>query len=753
MRTLIKSLAGVVAVIVLLAGAATLYLLTVFDPNDYKTDIQELVKQQTQLDLVIDGQLSLSVFPWLGISVGKIDINSPDGPLASADHTQIYARLRPLLNGELEISGLTLKGLQLKLIVDESGKGNWIIETSSATDSPAKPVDDSGNGVSPNTGSPMALPLAALSIGHVSIEQASIDYHDMQKDQRHHVRDLDLRIGKINLDQPFPVSADFSYDRGKGSQAIPVHITSQVNTIIARQMINMNDTVIDIDTTRLVGQINVSNLLQNPMLDAQLNIDGFQPYKWSQLLNLPALAGVMVPMNMETVFTFDAEDDQLEINTLKINSGNLSASGALSIAQASTAAKYSGNLTVNPFDLQNLLSQFGMEPIATRDKTALKQVSAELTLKGDQTSLNLPSVSLKIDNTQVKGSVGINNFDRPAYTYNLKVNAFNLDNYLPEKQTPPDDKTTTNDTSSINAGEALLLPIAAMRDLNINGKIELNQLIASGLTLENINARTSARNGFIRLDSMTGNVYDGTFKANGTIDARGKSPQITVKKQLRNMNAGPVLQALGDIDYVTGKLDMDITATTYGDTREKITSNLNGDIQFSVADGALRDISLEDMVCDGIARIRQIQGKPPRENPVTQFRTLNGRMTISNGIIHADKLDVGTDSLSARGAGIINLNNQTLDIGLDARVLGELENKSCEVHERYRDIEWPVICQGPWEADPADICTLDRNKMGGIIGKLLEQELKQETGKKIEDVLKEKLGEDVSEQLKELFKF
>ena len=128
-------------------------------------------------------------------------------------------------------------------------------------------------------------------------------------------------------------------------------------------------------------------------------------------------------------------------------------------------------------------------------------------------------------------------------------------------------------------------------------------------------------------------------------------------------------------------------------------------------------------------------------------------MNISTGIVYADQLAIGTDSLSARGGGTINLQNETLDFGLDTKVLRELGNKSCEVNQRYRDIEWPVICQGPWDAEPSEICTLDRNKMNKIIVKLVEQEFQLNTNKKIEDLINENLGGELGEKLKNLLKY
>jgi AsmA protein len=752
MHTFLKALAGIVAAFALILGAFTLYLMTVFDPNDYKADIQALVKQHSQLDLKIEGDLSLSVFPWLGVSIGKFEINTPQGPLASAESTQLFAKLRPLLNGKLEIDGITLKGLQLKLLVNKNGKSNWHIDTP-ATASDPKTRQETGEQSTAETVSPLALPLGALSIGNISIEQAGIDYRNLQTNQHHQINNLDLRVGKPSLDLPFPINGNFKYTNTELNQAIPFHITAMLNMAIPDESFHINDLVVDINSTRLIGQASVLKLLKDPQLNSQFRIDGLQLNQWSEILNKPELTDLTLPIDINVALALDTEKDQLAINTLNLKAANLLAKGSLSVNQFSEASSYTGQLTVEPFDLQKLLIKTGREVLPTNDHKTLKHLAAKLIFSGDQSALNLSSIDLEVDDTKVNGWLSVKHSAKPAYSYNLGVTTLDLDKYLPARTQPAAGKSTTTNQPTISAQEALLLPVAAMRDLNIEGSIQFKKLIASGLIIENISARTSASNGFIRLQNITGELYDGTFKANGTIDARGSSPQITIKKQLRQMNAGPVLAALSDIDFITGKLDLDVTGTTFGDTEEKLTNNLNADIQFSVADGLLKTISLEQMVCDGIARIRQLAPKAPPENPATLFKQFSGHMNISNGLIHNDQLVIRTDSLSARGGGTINLRDQTLNFGLDTKVRGELDNKSCEVNERYRDIEWPVICQGLWDAEPSEMCTLDRKKMNKIIGRLVEQELQLNTNKKLEDIINENLGGELGEQLKNLLKF
>lgn len=53
-------------VLVLLVGVGTAALVYLVDWNNYKDTIQEQAKKHTGRDLTIAGDLSPSVFPWLG---------------------------------------------------------------------------------------------------------------------------------------------------------------------------------------------------------------------------------------------------------------------------------------------------------------------------------------------------------------------------------------------------------------------------------------------------------------------------------------------------------------------------------------------------------------------------------------------------------------------------------------------------------------------------------------------------------------
>ena len=99
MGKLVKILAWLVGLFVLLVIAAVVVLPMVIDPNDYKAEIVDKVEQVTGRSASIDGDLKLSVFPWLGIQTGRLGLGNAEGfgdqPFAKVEQVSVRVKLVP----------------------------------------------------------------------------------------------------------------------------------------------------------------------------------------------------------------------------------------------------------------------------------------------------------------------------------------------------------------------------------------------------------------------------------------------------------------------------------------------------------------------------------------------------------------------------------------------------------------------------------------------------------------------------------
>src|ERR1700676_531029 len=128
MRT-VKVLAGLAGGISILIIAGLLTVWVLVNPNDYKDRIAAAVKESTGRELILKGDIKLSVFPWIALELGPASLGNPPGfgaePFVAFNRAAVRVRLFPLLSKRLEMDRVDLEGLDLRLRKNAQGTGNW----------------------------------------------------------------------------------------------------------------------------------------------------------------------------------------------------------------------------------------------------------------------------------------------------------------------------------------------------------------------------------------------------------------------------------------------------------------------------------------------------------------------------------------------------------------------------------------------------------------------------------------------------
>ena len=107
MGKFLKFILWLVVVLTALVAIAAVVLPMVIDPNDYKAEIATAVEKQTGRTLTIEGDITLSVFPWLGLDIGPTQFSNATGfdepSMARMEAVQVRVKLLPLLHKQLEV--------------------------------------------------------------------------------------------------------------------------------------------------------------------------------------------------------------------------------------------------------------------------------------------------------------------------------------------------------------------------------------------------------------------------------------------------------------------------------------------------------------------------------------------------------------------------------------------------------------------------------------------------------------------------
>ena len=73
MGRIIKWALGIAGALILLVVAAVTVAVLVFDPEDYREDIELALTKATGREVTVGGELTMNLFPWLSIRTGDIE--------------------------------------------------------------------------------------------------------------------------------------------------------------------------------------------------------------------------------------------------------------------------------------------------------------------------------------------------------------------------------------------------------------------------------------------------------------------------------------------------------------------------------------------------------------------------------------------------------------------------------------------------------------------------------------------------------
>jgi len=734
MKSLGKIL-GLLALGLLLILVALGFALThLFDPNDYKDEIRELARERAGLELNIKGDIGWSLFPWLGLELHDTTLASartPEQPFADLRMLGLSVRVLPLLRREVQMSDITVNGLNLMLARDEQGHGNWEGLGESAT-GPAAAAEPSPNQSEPARPASKARPgkPIQLDIDSLTVSDARVAYHDARSGQQYSAEGIELSTGAI-----------------RERSAIPVKLSA---------FFGSNQPVMRA-RTELQGELRFDNELRRYQLD-NLRLNG-------EASGEP-LQGKTLAFSAQGQLLVDRAAQIAEWTGLKLTANQLRGLGELKVRDLESEPKLSGALSIAEFDLGDFLEGLGQSLPPMADANALTKVELVTHLNGTPESLLLEELKLQVDDSHFTGRLGISDFKRQALLVELKGDRLDLDRYLPA--TPAEQgasqarksEVEQTEASAIGSGTTPLpdkptqqawsaeqvLPVDRLRSLDASVTLLLDSLRLERLPFEGVSLKARGKGGLLTLEHLRGGLFGGRLESSASLDARPAQPTIKVHKSLSRIPVERLLESQGEKVTLKGLLNLDGDLTTLGNSQKDWVDNLNGTLGFIVDNGVLVDANLEQQLCRAIATLnRKELGSEPRAKD-TPFRELKGNLRLRDGVANNPDLKVSIPGLTVNGNGDIDLRV----LGMDYRVgiviegdKGAMPDPACQVNERYVGVEWPLRCRGPLELG-AKACRFDKDGLGKIAARL--------AGEKLSEKIEEKLGDKVSPELKDALK-
>ncbi len=657
MSKAVKWILITVAGIVCLGIIAAVTLPFVIDPNDYKDKITELVYKQTGRKLLIPGDIRLKVSPKLdaAFSLGEIQLESgagfADTSFASSKLAEIKLALWPLISQkQLQVTTVVLRDVQLNLVRNKDGKGNWEDLVAGQTDQ-KEALPQENNKQSAATAAdkqPMQI-----DIGGVEALNINLHYRDEQSGLSLALTNFNLKTGRLQYGHAFPLTADFrvKLDDGKKSPVTAALTVTGDTTYFAagQRCILKNFTV--------RGTIE-GDFIPARKLDVQLVTDT----------------------------EINAAAEKIIVHALSVSQGEVQADAALVMNGFHTPA-VSGELKIKEFSPVKQMKVLGLDVPRFTKTDAMESFAGAMQFRLKDNSLLLDDIRMQVDETAIDGRVQIIDLKKPAYELILNIDNLDVDRYalkaaVAEKSpatSGPKKPTAANAAARQHRQDSgvqpVLIPAALLKDLNFTADIKIAAVKASGLKTSNLVVKADGKDGLITLHPFSAALYGGTMAVNGTIDARPKVPQIHIKKVLKGIQLGPLFVDLTGKEEISGQANISADMTTKGLTVDELTANANGTLQLSLADAQiaklkiLHTIRLAKSLLDNTTMTLESSDQP------TGFASLTASGTVKNGVFTNNDLLAASELMKVSGKGTVDLVNQQIDYLLTVYLTDRIERE------------------------------------------------------------------------------
>ena len=653
------------------------------DPNDFRDEIENVVLEKTGRKLTIEGDVGLSVFPWLAVEIGPTRLGNAPGfgevLVAEFESARLSIRFIPLIFGrELKIGTAAIDGFRLDLRVDKQGRRNWSDLLESDTAAEEKSPEDHG-----------APGDATFEISGVDISNASISYADASNGDRYTFTDANLKLGRISAaGEEVPVDGRLAFDIQPTGYSGTLELATSVRFDAASGAVtfggsSLTGTVagVAVEPTRLefsTGGIEVNTVEKTAAL---------------QPINLSVL-GIDVHADVQPFSYADTIRPQATVR-------------------------------VDAFSPRNVMRLLGVEAPVTADPNALTRVIMDAKANMAEDLVRLTDLNIKLDDTSFKGSMTVPFDSAGRFIAKLDGDTIDLDRYM--------EPAAEGDAAGAEGAAPVAIPSDLLRPLNVRGDLTLRTVRVGGLPLEEVSVTVNARGGTLRIHPITSKLFGGTYSGDITIVTSTAVPSLSVNETVQGIDLAKLAKAMFDQDNITGSIAGNFRLNGSGNDMAEIQRTLGGTMSFELRDGTYEGTDIWYELRRARATLKQETPPEPVLPARTKFTSVTANGVVKNGVMRNDDLAAELPFMNLTGAGEVNIPEGTVDYALKARVLRKPEAMAGATPEEIEDFTKTVI---PLKITGPLVSPKVRPDLESLLKQRVEEEVKEQLEEKLKDLFK-----------------
>src|SRR5262247_2857469 len=718
-----------------------------FDPNDYKPQLVNFVKERTGRTLTMDGRIGLTFFPKIGAQVEKVTLSEPGNAkvFAKIDEARVALALLPLLSKQVIVDRVTLSGLAVDLVRYKDGRTNFDDLTGQGP-KPEKPAEKPPA----TTGPPLAI-----DIGGITLKSSAVGWRDERDGTDLRLSEVNLKTGRLASGVPGKLEFAAKVDGAQPKSNLQVDLETGYRLNFETQGASLSsfDLKARGDAAGLAG------------LDARLKGDAIDYDPAAKRINL---AGVELAAKSK-----DGLDAKFAIPRLQLapdKAESKAITGEVKLARPPSAIDAKLALSaLEAKDRQVQFSRFEVDLDAKQGNVAVQgKLGSPVTLNLENEQVQLPGIAgdltisgpdipgkslrtavkggaradwgkrnanaelaIKLDESNIQAKLAVANWAQPAVNFDVVADRLNLDRYFPPAKpggAPAKPATTPGGGGTAGGPAAPDRPIdlSALKTLNATGNVKIGVLQVQNIKAEQVSVAVRAGGGRLDVNPISAQLYQGTLSGTAAVNANNNT--FAAKQTLAGVSVGPLLRDAANKDLLEGRGNVALDVTSAGNTVDALKKALDGNANLALKDGAIKGVDLAGTIRQARAMLgsRTALEQQAKGTQKTDFSELTASFVIKKGVAHNQDLQAKSPLLRLVGAGDIDIGEGAMNYLAKASIVATSTGQGGKDLAQVAGVTVPVLVTGPFDnlkytVDVAALAT-------GAATDLLQRELERRLG-------------------------
>ncbi|MGD9949777.1 MAG: AsmA family protein [Desulfobulbus sp.] len=623
--------------------------------DQFKELLTTQVKKSTGRVLSINGPVEMQLGLIPRVIVNDVSLSNPPGSsrpeMVKIKRFEMEVALRPLLNKQLMVNRLILDSPDILIETEAKGPGNLDFSVPGKEEQGATSPEKSEKGSS-----------FSMAFNELKIENGNFVLYDRatKKSEQMAIQLLSLR----------PNRKDSSL------------VNLQLLTTVRGQKIDLNGTLGGIDFV-LHGKpwpLQLKAVIAGLTLRADGTITDLKAFRGlninltaqgEELAEVIRMAGRDIPNVPDSIgpFAFSAKlkdsGKALSLDNVDLKFGKKE---LVEVQAKGSVKNLTGTITSELKVQLECVNPAALASFAGTDIPVKGPFRLNGTVKGSDKQWTMSELNMTANKSDLKGTLQAQLAKRPFLSGQLTSTFFDLADFTATSSTQSARSTKTKTATSKGDGRLFsnqLLPLAALRSVDTDLKLQVATLQLDTRQLKDLNVSVSLKDGRLSLAPFRFGLAGGTFEGKVHLDGSGKTPTLAVQINARQFELGK-LKEKGAISG--GKSDMMVDLKSSGDSVRALMASLTGETVVSVGEGRLMNKAVNWAAGDMLFQVLGAINPFTKSVDSTKMSCAAVRFVIRNGIATADNgIAMRTEDVDVVGSGTVNLRSERLDLGIKPR--------------------------------------------------------------------------------------